>query len=254
MNTTSPFVLFTGGKGGVGKTNACALLARTLARRGRRLLAVDLDLGLANLHLALDVRPGVDLERYFAGKAPLRSCIAPGPDGVDLIAAGSGDPDLAHLGDDRRARLCADLAELAQEYDMVLADGAAGIGPDLIDFAQRAARVVVVTTPELSSLTDAYGTIKAMDHHAQAAPTPEVLINQADHIDHAHGCANRLRSACERFLARSPKEFGWLPRSRRLAEGGREMFRNRRTPTLERGALERMAEHLERSLPVVVHG
>jgi flagellar biosynthesis protein FlhG len=124
---------------------------------------------------------------------------------------------MARPDDERRERLLAGLGELSANYDLVLGDSAAGIGPDVLAFALRADVVLVVTTNDPTALTDAYGVVKALDAHARETgvevPTPEVFVNLVSGVDEAEAAARRLRAVCERFLARSPRMAGWLPRT-----------------------------------------
>lgn len=232
----APFVLVTGGKGGVGKTTVAANLGVDLAREGRRVLLVDLDLGLANLDLTLGLRPEHRVEDALAGDVPLEDCVVTGPGGVHLLPAASGSEELSNLGPERRSRLIELLRGLARRYDVVVGDSAAGVGADVLAFAALADRVVLVTTPDLAALTDAYGLIKALDHHGVRhgvdIPTPEVLVNHASGVEEGRAVARKLRSICERFLARSPRQAGWLPRSasveRSQSEGAPFVLRTRR--------------------------
>ena len=90
-------------------------------------------------------------------------------------------------------------------------------------FACAADRVLVTTTPEVAALTDAYGLIKALDRYGARTgadvPTPELVVNQASDVAEADSIARKLRSICERFLCRSPRQAGWLPRSQGIARG-----------------------------------
>ena len=142
----SATVLFTGGKGGVGKTSVCALLARTLCAPRTTRLGDRPRLGTGQPASGLGLCADAGLDRLLERRRESSvTCVTPGPDGLDLIAAGSGDPRLAHLGVERCESLLNGLDQLAPAYELVLADGAAGIGPDLLDFAARVARVIVVT-------------------------------------------------------------------------------------------------------------
>lgn len=248
----TPFVLMTGGKGGVGKTTLSAHLGVELARRGRRTLLVDLDLGLANLHVLLRLAKTADIEDALAGRAGFRDCIVRGPGGVDVLPASSGTAAMGRLDRNGRARLLAGIAELAEDYDLVLGDSAAGIGPDVLDFATAADHVLVVTTPDVAAATDAYGLIKAVstwaDEHAAELATPEVVVNLASGIDQAQETARKLAGVCERFLARSPRFAGWLPSARPVALAGLrlEPFAGGRSSPLLASCLARLATRLER--------
>ncbi|MCZ6597404.1 MAG: P-loop NTPase [Planctomycetota bacterium] len=216
-----PFVLVTGGKGGVGKSTVAANLGVELARSKHDALLVDLDLGLANLDVLLDLPKQNDVEDFLFGRKELEDCVIRGPGGVAVLPAGSGTVAMGMPDEKRSLRLLSAVARLAAGYELVIGDSAAGIGGDVLAFAARADRVIVVTTPEPAALTDAYGVIKALDSYAQGAqgrrgevPTPEVFVNFAADLAEARRVAGRLRTTAERFLARSPRFVGWLPRSR----------------------------------------
>jgi flagellar biosynthesis protein FlhG len=180
-------------------------------------LLVDLDLGLANLHVILRLAPRLTVEDALAGRCSLAECVLEGPGGVRLLPAGSGTAAMGRDDPGRLRRLLAAVAELSAGYELVIGDSAAGIGPDVLAAASEAELVVLVTTPDPAALTDAYGLLKALDAHAAAegveVPTPELLVNQADDLDQANAVAAKLRAVSERFLARSPRMAGWLPRA-----------------------------------------
>jgi len=246
----APFTLITGGKGGVGKTALCASLGVHLARAGARVLACDLDLGLANLNVVLGLGTRGTIEDALAGRTSLRECVVRGSDdlgGLDVLVASSGAEHMGRLTGEDRARLLSGLDELSRDYDVVLGDSAAGIGPDVLAFAAIADRVLVVTTADLAALTDAYGLIKALDQFAERTggdvPTPEIVVNLASSVEEAKAIAAKMRLICERFLARSPREAGWLPRSARVAAavGARRPFAGGPPGGLEGLCLRRIA-------------
>jgi len=212
-----PFVLITGGKGGVGKTTLAANLGVELARAGVRPLAVDLDLGLADLAVVLRLEPERDVESLLEGGRSLEECLTEGPAGLRVLAAGGETRDAGKDGE-RRRHLFASLRRPGIPTGLVLGDSPAGIGPDVLECAAHADRVLVVTTPEPAALTDAYSVVKAIDAHAESEareiPTPDVFVNLATDASHARSVAGRLRAVCERFLCRSPRLLGWMPRSR----------------------------------------
>ncbi len=211
----APFLLFTGGKGGVGKSTLSADLGVHLASQGQRVLLVDLDLGLANLDVLLRLNAGRTVEDALDGSCTFGDCVVEGPSGVHVLPAGSGNAAMGRPDSERRARLLAGVRELARDYDLVIGDSAAGIGHDVLAFAAEADHVFVVTTPQPAALTDAYGLIKALDTWAHEAgvevPTPEVVVNHVNGIEEADATARRLQRVCERFLCRRPRSAGWLP-------------------------------------------
>lgn len=214
----TPFALVTGGKGGVGKSSLALNLALALGQRGRRVLLVDLDLGLGDLAVMMKISPARTLEDFFLAGQPLKSCLTPLGGGVDLLAGGAGSSDLARPDSARRADLFAGLAELAPAYDLILADSAAGIGPSVLAFAAAADCVLCVATPDPASITDAYGIVKAMDQYAtrtgQEVPTPGLVLNRVAGATEADSLAARLAQVTSRFLSRRPRLLGWLPESK----------------------------------------
>lgn len=216
-----PFLLVTGGKGGVGKTTVAANLGVALGRTGADPLLVDLDFALANLDVALGVRPVHTVEDFLDGRRDLEACLHPAPGGVRMLPAGSGSYEMGRPDPRRRVRLREALSRI--DTGIVVGDSPAGIGDDVLDFAIMAERVLVVTTPEPAAVTDAYGVIKAVDAYAAdrgvEVPTPELFVNLATDAREARTVASKLSTICERFLARSPRFVGWMPRSRIVLRG-----------------------------------
>ncbi len=252
---SAPFVLVSGGKGGVGKTMLAVNLAVQLASEGRRVLLADLDLAMADAHVLMRLTPSSTIADALAGRMSIQDCVVRAPGGFDLLAAESGDPTLARDDAHRRERVLAALCELSSDYDIVLGDSAAGVGPDVLDFAAAADRVLIVTTPDPAALTDAYGWIKALDLHATELnidlPTPELVLNQVDSADQADGLATKLRSVCERFLSRSPRLAGWLPRSALVGASiaCQRPFALDRPLCLENHCLRRLSARVQRWFP-----
>ena len=248
----SPFVLVTGGKGGVGKTTVCANLGVQLASEGKRVLLVDLDFGLANLGIFLGLSQKATVEEALAGRARLKDCVLEGPGGVSLLAASSGSEAMGRLEQADYDRLFGSLVEVSKDYDLVLGDSAAGIGSSVLHFSSLADRVLVVTTPEVCALTDAYGLIKALDEYGARGgldiPTPEVIVNLSCGVEKGQAVARKLRSVCERFLARSPRQAGWIPRSSGVASSTerRNPFALGSKKTLEHLCLRQISARLGR--------
>ena len=216
--TKSPALWYvTGGNGGVGKSTVTVNLAVDLSRRGRRVLLCDLDLGLANVDVMLRVQTSYTLVDALAGRCELEDCISMGPCGLHIIAGGSGELGWGDSNQSRREELLGALRSLGESYDIILCDGAAGIGGDVLGLSAAADRVLLVTTPDAAALTDAYGLLKAIDAFALEGdlevPTPELIVNLASTREEAQAAGAKLRKVAERFLCRSPRRVGWLPDS-----------------------------------------
>lgn len=249
---TPPFVLFTGGKGGVGKSILAANAAVALASRGHRVLLADLDLGLADLDVLLRLSFEHTIEDALLGRARFADCVVEGPGGVRVLGGSSGTAAMGRLHDDERAKLLAGLFELSRGHDVVIADGAAGIGPEVLETCALADHVLVVTTPEPTALTDAYGLVKALHQasveHGRDVPTPEIVVNQSRSVEEAEHAAAKLRSVCERFLARSPRTAGWMPASTAVARSAalQQPFALATSDGLATGQLARFVARIER--------
>ena len=217
----------TSGKGGVGKTLVTVNLGLALAQAGHRVVLVDLDLGLANIDVLTDLRSRHNLYHVLSGRKSLREIIVPGPGGMLVVPGASGISQLADLADARRRDLIARLADLEDLADYILIDTAAGIGRNVIGFAQAADEVVVVATPEPAAVTDAYAVIKTICRAPEHGEL-NLLVNMAANPVEARRVSGRICSVARQFLSVYVTEMGHVVRD----EFVREAVRLRR-PLLE---------------------
>lgn len=192
-------VAVTGGKGGVGKTSISINLAIALAERGRRVVLLDADLGLANVDVLLGLRPKRNLADVISGQCGLADIMLDAPGGIRVIPASSGTQAMVSLSRAEHAGLIHAFSEIADGMDTLIVDTAAGISDGVVSFVRAAQECIVVVCNEPSSLADSYALIKLLnrDHGMQRF---RVLANQVRTPQEGAALFLKLEQVCERFL------------------------------------------------------
>jgi flagellar biosynthesis protein FlhG len=196
-------IAVTSGKGGVGKTFVSANLAAALAKRGHKVLVLDADLGLANLDVVLNLYPKITLHDVFTGKAKLEEAILQAPGGFSVLLAGSGMVEYSRLTPEVRSEFLRIVSGLVPHYDIVLLDTGAGISDVVLFAVSMASEVLMVATPEPTSLTDAYATIKVLVGQQQRQ-TVRIVVNQAARPGSGQAITNQLQQVLDRFVVTDP--------------------------------------------------
>lgn len=155
-------IAVTSGKGGVGKSNIVVNLGLALSRQGLKVLLIDADLGLANLDILLGLTPSYTIQDLLAHRQTLAEVMAEGPEGLKILPASSGIPELAELDEYQKMFLLNELDNYSETLDVVLIDTGAGISRNVLFFNLAAQERIVVANNEPTSITDAYALIKVL--------------------------------------------------------------------------------------------
>ena len=205
------------GKGGTGKSSVSASLAALLVRRGRTLL-LDADLGCANAHILQDVHPEYTFADVIAGRVDLESIVTPCANGVELLAGGSGFARLAGLKVFELEMIGRGLQRLEPSYDHLVVDSAAGLSRQTVAFAAACDTSLLVTTPDVTAMTDAYAFLKVFVRQCTAQgiarPMPYLVVNRAESQEEAEQVARRLQDVVGKFLGAKIELLAVLPDDR----------------------------------------
>ena len=201
---------FTSGKGGVGKTHIVVNLAYALQQLGARVMVLDADFGLANVDVLLGLTPPFNLQHVLEGQKELADILLQGPAGMTILPASTGVCEVARLNEANRFRLLDALDDLHDDFDYVLVDTGAGISNNVIYFNLAAQDIVVVATPEPTSLMDAYALMKVLANQYAEKSFKLVMNAVTDEVE-ARDSFRRLSMVTERFLNVSLDYCGCIP-------------------------------------------
>ena len=206
----SSLTAITSGKGGVGKTSIAVNLAIALARLGRKVVLFDADTGLANIDVALGLKPKFDISDLLAGRKALREIMVSGPYGIEIIPASTGISSMANLSETQQGRLMAEFESLDESVDHLIVDTAPGIDSSVLNYSSACGDILVVLCDEPTSLADAYATIKALAIERQVTCV-QVLINQVQGDQQALRLFARLQRVVGQFLDLELEYAGFIP-------------------------------------------
>ena len=211
---TARVITVTSGKGGVGKTSFSVNLAIQLHRLGKRVVVLDADFGLANIEIMLGIRPKYNLaDLMFRGKS-IQDVMTYGPEGIGFLSGGSGINEMANLNREQVFWLIQKMEELDKQADVIIVDTGAGIGDSVLEFVAASEAVLLVATPEPTSITDAYALLKALNRNSSYMPEKTVvkmIANQVRGKKEADELFQKLGVVVNKFLDIDIDYLGAIP-------------------------------------------
>ncbi len=213
-------ITITSGKGGVGKSNTAINLAIQLKKRGKRVVILDADFGLANIEIMFGTIPKHNLcDLIYQGKN-ITEIITWGPDGIGFISGGSGIAGLSNLSREYLTYIIQNLAQLDAIADVIIVDTGAGIAEAVMEFLVASGEIIVVTTPEPTSITDSYSLLKALNRHPRFSrenSTIKVIANRVSNESEADSLFNKLNTVVTRYLSLPIEYLGAIPYDKMLS-------------------------------------
>ncbi len=207
-------ITVTSGKGGVGKSSISVNLAIALSRIGNRVIVLDADFGLANVEVMLGIRPRYNLaDLMFRGKS-LTDIITEGPENIGFISGGSGIQELTNLTRDQIVYLIQKLVELDEKADIIIVDTGAGIADSVLEFVGASSEVLLVATPEPTSITDAYALLKTLNRKTDLSLDETVIkmiANRVDSYEDGKELYDKLSLVVSKFLDFKLEYLGSVP-------------------------------------------
>ncbi|MGM0378534.1 MAG: MinD/ParA family protein [Bacillota bacterium] len=200
-------IAVSSGKGGVGKTNVTINLAIALAQSGNKVAVIDADLGLANIDVVLGVVPKYNLGHVINGEVSIQDIILQGPKNISILSGGSGVIDFIDLSDDKLEKLIKSLKILNEKNDYILIDTGAGLNKSVLSFIKAANELIVVITPDPTSITDSYALLKNVK---SINKNINVLINMVNSNKEAKRVFNKISLTSEKFLDIEINNLGYL--------------------------------------------
>ena len=202
-------IAITSGKGGVGKTYITANLAYILSRMKKKILILDADMVLANIDVILGLSPQYNMHHVLLGEKSLLEVMVPGPGGIKILPAACGVQEMAELSKGQKLSLMDELNELNESFNFMFIDTAAGITGNVLYFNMAAKEIIVVVSPEPTSLTDAYALIKIL-YNGHGEKRIMLIVNMVKNSHEAQEVFMKLSKATEHFYGLSIEYLGYI--------------------------------------------
>lgn len=207
-------ITVTSGKGGVGKSNTAVNLAVQFRKMGYRVIIFDADFGLANIEVMFGAIPKYNLSDLIFRGMTLEEIMIEGPMGIFFISGGSGVAELSGLTKENVRFLAKKLVQLDQMADILIVDTGAGISDSVLEFVKISSEVVLVTTPEPTSIMDSYALLKALRRKEGFDPSYteiRVMANRVMEKGEGHALYEKLKTVVDQFLEMKLSYLGSVP-------------------------------------------
>lgn len=210
-------IAVTSGKGGVGKTSLSVNLAIEISKLGKKVVIFDADFGLANVEVMLGIRPRYNLLDLFHNNMGIEDIITSGPNEIGFISSGSGVSELASMDYDSIKLLIKEMGKLDKLYDVVIIDTGAGITDSVMEFVMVSPEILLVVTPEPTSITDAYSLLKVLRRKEEFNPmykTINVVSNRVTSQDEGQDIYSKMNTVSSKFLNTKLQYLGDIPQDK----------------------------------------
>lgn len=202
-------VTITSGKGGVGKTNVTINLALALSKMGLKVVILDVDFGLANIDVLFGIVSKYTMLDLIHDQKNIFDVLTEGPDNIKFLSGGSGVEELIRLDRKQLRKFVSNINLLDKLFDVILIDTGAGLSQNVMSFVMAADEVILVTTPEPTSITDAYALVKMVSRRDRKKRI-HILVNKAESVKEAEEVANKLSVVSEKFLSLKLLKLGYI--------------------------------------------
>ncbi|MDR1804589.1 MAG: AAA family ATPase [Treponema sp.] len=209
-NGKTRIITITSGKGGVGKTNMSVNLALAYARIGKKVVVMDADLGLANVNIMLNVVPKFNLYDMIRKGKTMKEIMVETDYGISIVAGALGISQIANINDKERQRFIEELSTLSFA-DIIIIDTSAGVSSNVLDFIAAADDAIIITTPEPTAITDAYGIIKIIaTEYDNLDMELKLVVNRVKVAADAKKVADRMINIAGQFLNLKVDYLGFI--------------------------------------------
>jgi len=210
QNKLGRSIAVVSGKGGVGKSNFSMNFTTTLSAQGKKVMLIDMDIGMGNIHILLGKSVPTNLKDYLVGDQSLESVMFEGPNGLQYISGGSGLSGVMEWTEDMFNRLIEAFEYLQKNFDYIVFDMGAGATSQTLDLLVAVDDIIVLTTAEPTSITDAYSMMKYI-YYKDSEKNFFLICNRAYTEEEGSETTGRLKLAMEKFLSKEITVLGILP-------------------------------------------